>query len=122
MRGTLKTVARLFFLFREVPSGVGGSSLSGATFVASKSQFLRKVISVPLVSAAMLALSTAFASAQLSTFGGNAQHTNVYTPAVQHMNRTNWTAAIDTSNSGAFAHYGEAIITAGRGPGSATRP
>lgn len=85
--------------------------MSGATLVAN-SQFLRKVISIPLVSAAVLVASTAIAGAQLSTFAGNAQHTNLYTPTARHLNRTKWSTQIDTSNSGAFAHYGEPLVTA----------
>ena len=112
-RGKLNIVARLFFFFEEVPSGTGGSSLSEATLVASKSQFLRKVISLTLVSAALLILSTALASAQNSTFAGNAQHTNLYTAPAQHINHTIWQTPIDDTNSGAFAHYGEPLISAG---------
>ncbi len=85
--------------------------MSGATLVASKSHFLRKVISLTVVSAAVLVLST-LAAAQNSTFAGNAQHTNLYTAPAQHINHTIWQTSIDTSNSGAFAHYGEPLITA----------
>ena len=70
------------------------------------------MISKSILGFAALALGSAFAGAQLSTFGGNAQHTNNYTPAAANINRILWQTPIDTSNSGAFAHYGEPLITA----------
>jgi hypothetical protein len=44
-------------------------------------------------------------------FGGNAQHTAVYSPAAQHLNSIHWSASIDLNNTGAFAHYGAPLIT-----------
>jgi len=52
------------------------------------------------------------AQAQLSTFAGNAQHTNVYNAAAANINQVLWQTPIDTSNTGAFAHYGEPLVTA----------
>src|SRR5262252_10665061 len=44
-------------------------------------------------------------------FGGNAQHTAVYSPAAQHLNSIHWSASIDLNNTGALAHYGAPLIT-----------
>lgn len=44
-------------------------------------------------------------------FGGNAQHTAVYSPAAQHLNSIHWSTSIDLNNTGAFAHYGAPLIT-----------
>src|ERR1051326_1671139 len=50
-------------------------------------------------------------AAAQSTFGGNAQHTAVYSPAAQNLNAIHWTASIDLNNTGGFAHYGAPVIT-----------
>src|SRR5213593_72710 len=46
------------------------------------------------------------AGAQSATFGGNAQHTALYTTPAQPLTRARWTTANDLNNSGALAHYG----------------
>src|SRR5215831_7172410 len=58
----------------------------------------------------LLAL-TAHAQTIVPMFGGNAQHTAVYSPAAQHLNSIHWSASIDLNNTGAFAHYGAPLIT-----------
>ncbi|MFL6589946.1 MAG: Ig-like domain-containing protein [Chthoniobacterales bacterium] len=47
------------------------------------------------------------------TFAGNPQHTAIYQPTVPNLNRIRWSATIDANNSGAFAHYGAPLVTAG---------
>lgn len=82
----------------------------GATFVPPNLA-LRKVILKSSISLVSLAFGSVLAGAQLSTFAGNAQHTNFYAPAAANMNHILWQTPIDTSNTGAFAHYGEPLIT-----------
>lgn len=60
----------------------------------------------------LLALNAAvYAQTIVPMFGGNAQHTAIYTPAAQHLNSIHWSASIDLNNTGAFAHYGAPLIT-----------
>jgi len=73
---------------------------------------LKRLISLSILSLSAVVLTTAQAGAQVSSFGGNAQHTNLYTPAAQNMNRIKWSTSIDTTNPGFFAHYGAPLITA----------
>ena len=47
------------------------------------------------------------------TFAGNAQHTAVYQPAAQNLNRIQWSTSINLDNNGDFAHYGAPLVTAG---------
>src|SRR4030095_9597728 len=47
-----------------------------------------------------------------TTFGGNAQHTGIFTPAVQPLNVLKWQTDIDLNNNGALAHYGSPVISA----------
>ena len=47
-----------------------------------------------------------------TTFGGNAQHTGIFTPAVQPLNVLKWQTDIDLNNTGALAHYGSPVISA----------
>jgi len=47
-----------------------------------------------------------------TTFGGNAQHTGIFTPAVQPLNVVKWQTDIDLNNTGALAHYGSPVISA----------
>ena len=44
-------------------------------------------------------------------FAGNAQHTAIYQPAAQPLNRIQWSTTIDL-NPGDFAHYGAPLVTA----------
>ncbi len=46
-----------------------------------------------------------------TTFGGNAQHTAIYSPAAQNLNAVHWTTSIDLNNTGGYAHYGAPVIT-----------
>lgn len=61
----------------------------------------------------LLALSVSSLHAQtiVPMFGGNAQHTAVYSPAAQHLNSIHWSTSIDLNNTGALAHYGAPLIT-----------
>ena len=47
-----------------------------------------------------------------TTFGGNAQHTGIFTPAVQPLNILKWQTDIDLNNTGALVHYGSPVISA----------
>lgn len=58
------------------------------------------------------ALVATLAPAQVSTFAGNAQHTQQFATPAQYLNRIKWSMDIDLNNSGAFAHYGSPLITA----------
>ena len=51
------------------------------------------------------------AGAQPLSFGGNAQHTNVYSGLAQIQNVVKWSAFIDESNPGFFGHYGAPLVT-----------
>ena len=51
------------------------------------------------------------ADTTVATFGGNAQHTAVYSPAAQDLNAIRWSTAIDLNTSGAFAHFGGPLLT-----------
>lgn len=66
----------------------------------------------PLRALAMLAWLSVNASAQVLTFGGNPQHTSLFSTPAQSLNRIKWTVDIDLNNSGQFAHYGSPLITA----------
>ncbi len=55
---------------------------------------------------------SAFAGAQVPTFGSNAQHTNLYTAPAKEMNKIRWQKTIDETNAGFFGHYGAPLITA----------
>jgi hypothetical protein len=79
---------------------------SSPRWIASRHSVLSLISCVAAVAAAGLA------GAQVTTFGGNAQHTNLYSPAAQDINQVKWQTSIDTSNSGQFAHYGAPLITA----------
>ena len=62
----------------------------------------------------LIMLATGFtvhAQTIVPMFGGNAQHTAVYSPAAQHLNSIHWSTSIDLNNTGAFAHYGAPLIT-----------
>jgi hypothetical protein len=50
-------------------------------------------------------------AASVPTFAGNAQHTAVYQPAAQNLNRIRWSTSIDLNNLGVLAHYGAPLIT-----------
>src|SRR5437870_13758106 len=46
------------------------------------------------------------AVAQPYSFGGDAQHTGLYSAPAQRLQTVRWTTTIDLDNSGAEAHYG----------------
>ena len=50
-------------------------------------------------------------SASVPTFAGNAQHTAVFLPAAQDLNRIHWSTPIDLHTEGGSAHYGAPLIT-----------
>src|SRR6185369_10750757 len=50
---------------------------------------------------------------QASTFGGNAQHTGIFSTPAQTLNVIRWQADIDMNNTGALAHYGSPLVTPG---------
>jgi hypothetical protein len=47
-----------------------------------------------------------------TTFGGNAQHTGIFTAPAQPLNVIKWQTDIDFNNTGALAHYGSPVISA----------
>jgi hypothetical protein len=52
------------------------------------------------------------ASDSVPTFGGNPQHTSIYQPAAQNLNRIMWSLDIDLHDSFGGAHYSPPLITA----------
>jgi hypothetical protein len=46
------------------------------------------------------------------TFGGNPQHTSIYQPAAQNLNRIIWSTDIDFRNGAGGSHYSPPLITA----------
>lgn len=58
------------------------------------------------------AFASGRASAQSTTFGGNAQHTSMYAAPAQSLNQFKLQATIDF-NPGALVHYGAPLVTAG---------
>jgi len=57
-------------------------------------------------------LSFGIAEAQ-TTFGGNAQHTGIFTAPAQPLNIIKWQTSIDFNNNGALGHYGSPVMSAG---------
>ncbi|MSU34290.1 MAG: hypothetical protein EXS36_04120 [Pedosphaera sp.] len=55
---------------------------------------------------ALFAPLSAHAVAQVLTFGGNAQHTSLFSTPAQNLNRIKWTVDNDQNISADFAHYG----------------
>jgi hypothetical protein len=51
-------------------------------------------------------------SAQVSTFGGNAQHTSVFGPAAANLNAVRWSTTIDLNPTFSNTHYGAPVVTA----------
>src|SRR5262245_12057998 len=60
----------------------------------------------------LFAFATVANGQAVLTFGVNAQHTAIYQPAAQDLNRIRWSTSIDVNNTGAYAHYGAPLITA----------
>ena len=60
---------------------------------------------------ALVQLVGADAHAQPATFGANAQHTAIYEPRAQPLNRMYWSTPVNLNNSGGAAHYGAPLIT-----------
>ena len=58
-----------------------------------------------------MVLGSATVRAQSSTFGGNAQHTNIYKAPAQNLNAIKWSTTIDFHPT-TIAHYGAPVITA----------
>ncbi len=61
---------------------------------------------------AISAQVTSSVRSDVPTFGGNAQHTAMYSWPVDELNAIRWTTTIDL-HPGVFAHYGAPIVTAG---------
>jgi hypothetical protein len=60
----------------------------------------------------LLSLTCVTASAQ-TTFGGNAQHTGIYTAPAQTLNTIKWQTDIDFNNNGSsLVHYGSPVVSA----------
>ncbi|HEY6804602.1 MAG TPA: Ig-like domain repeat protein [Pyrinomonadaceae bacterium] len=59
----------------------------------------------------LLSLTCVAARAQ-TTFGGNAQHTGIYTTPAQTLNTIKWQTDIDFNNDGTFVHYGSPVVSA----------
>jgi len=59
----------------------------------------------------VLSLAGLTVQAQSPTFGGNAQHTGIFTAPARNLNLIKWQADIDQNNSGGPAHYGSPLIT-----------
>jgi hypothetical protein len=59
----------------------------------------------------LLFLTAAKVPAQAPTFGGNTQHTSVYTAPAQNLNAIKWSTTIDFHPT-TIAHYGAPVITA----------
>jgi len=59
----------------------------------------------------LLILAKTAGAQPVLTFAGNAQHTAVYQPAAQDLNRIRWSTTIDQNNT-SFAHYGAPLVTA----------
>jgi hypothetical protein len=76
------------------------------------SPVFKRVVSLFSLSLGAFALGTALAGAQVSSFGGNAQHTSLYTPPAQNINQIKWVTSIDLTNPGFLGHYGAPLITA----------
>src|SRR5262245_35232749 len=53
------------------------------------------------------------ARTDVPTFGGNAQHTAVYSVPAAELNAIRWSTPIDLHPTGGFAHYGAPLVTAG---------
>jgi len=53
-----------------------------------------------------------FGVAQVPTFGGNAQHTNVYTTSAGDLNNVIWQATIDSSGSSSIERYAQPLVSA----------
>ena len=82
-------------------------STTKARGIRGLSQFFLSLI------AGLLALAGTSAQAQVTSFGGNAQHTSLYTThAAQSLNSIHWQTTIDFNNNAAFAHYGAPLVSA----------
>src|ERR1051325_1688967 len=51
-------------------------------------------------------------SQSVPTFAGNPQHTSIYQPAAQDLNRIIWSTDIDFRNGAGGSHYSPPLITA----------
>ncbi|HEX7779924.1 MAG TPA: hypothetical protein VF424_11815, partial [Vicinamibacterales bacterium] len=61
---------------------------------------------------AATARAQAPAPGQVTTFGGNAQHTSIFEPAAADLNVIRWSTSIDLAQSFRNAHYGAPVVTA----------
>jgi hypothetical protein len=74
--------------------------------------FIRRIGLLAIGVCGLFAFASGRAFAQVPTFGGNAQHTSIYAPPAQSLNRIKWTVSIDL-NPGSLVHYGAPLVTAG---------
>ena len=86
--------------------------MSNPALAHANTKFLKRLISLSFLSLGALAVVATAGAQEVSSFGGNAQHTNLYTPAAQNMNRIKWQTYVDTTNPGFLGHYGAPLITA----------
>src|SRR6185369_4513812 len=81
--------------------------MTSKRLLVSKIQFFVATIIFTCTNAAQLVLG------QANTFGGNAQHTGIFSAPAQNLNLIRWQADIDLNNTGALAHYGSPVVTPG---------
>jgi hypothetical protein len=77
-----------------------------------KSFTLARSATLALCIVCLLTFTATVANAQL-TFGGNAQHTGIFTAPAQPLNTIKWQTDIDFNNTGGTAHYGSPVVSAG---------
>jgi hypothetical protein len=70
-----------------------------------------KRLSLVAIVLCLFVLAANRASAQSTTFAGNAQHTSSYAPPAQNLQVIKWTTSIDLNNTGALIHYGSPLVT-----------
>lgn len=91
----------------------GGYNLYVAVLNALVSRCTRMSLFAAGLFVGLLSLVVGQANAQVTSFGGNAQHTSLYsTHAAQHINSIHWQASIDFNNEAGFTHYGAPLVTA----------
>lgn len=92
MEALIRPVRLLLGLSREVSALLG----------------FKKVYAPALLAGALV---SSLAAAQTGNFGGNAQHTGLYSGiSAKTLNKVHTTITIDEANNGAFAHYGMPLI------------
>src|ERR1700752_2584241 len=78
----------------------------------SRAQGMKITLSNRLILVCLvLSLAGLTVQAQSPTFGGNAQHTGIFTAPARNLKLIKWQADSDQNNSGGPAHYGSPLIT-----------